>query len=297
MDVRAAQVFVGVAEELSFTRAADRLGVSTPTVSATIRKLENDVGKVLFDRTSRSVELTPAGRALLAPMNSLLHAHSDLVHEVERLRDHDELRVGLFYGLGGSLLRQVGEALAASRTRVSISASVFDWSDPTCGLRSRSCEAAILVGPTSIDARLTRVNLGWQHRLALMPEGSSTGATRGSAQLEDVDAMGWVPVAVGDDVWDAAWRLDDVRGGPPRLNGPVQTSIEGMIDAIRAGVGGTVTIEMFSTLYAPPGIRMIPLDDVPPLPVDLAFRGPPTSQRIAPLVSAVTRLCPPPTWL
>ena len=297
MDVRTAQMFLAVAEELSFTRAAARLEVSTPTVSEAIRKLEGHVQKVLFDRTSRSVELTPAGRALLAPMTALLQAHSELRHEVERLRDHDELTVGLFYGLGGSLLRQVGEALGVAPGRTSLNVRVFDWSDPTCGLRTQECDAAIVVGPTSIDSRLTRVNLGQQQRLALLPEGADPRSGQGTACCEDVDRLGWIPVKVGDDVWDAAWRLDDLRGGPPRLNGPVQTSIEGMIDAIRAGVGGTVTIEMFSELYAPPGIRMLPLRDAPPLPVDLAFRGPATAERIAALVAGATGLCPPATWL
>lgn len=295
MDVRAAHVFVAVAEELSFTRAAARLGVSTPSVSETIRNLEREVQQSLFARTTRSVELTPSGRALLAPATALVEAHSDVSHEIERLREHDELVVGSFYGLGSSLLRQVGEALAAARERTLLTVSVVDWSDPTCGLRTRQSEAAILVGPTSIDARLTRVPLGRQRRMALLPE-DEVPADLDTVCLEDVDRLGWVPVDVGDDVWDAAWRLDDLRGGPPRFNGEVQSSIEGMIAAIRAGDGATVTIELFSELYAPAGVRMVPMRHVPSLPVDLCFRGPRSAQRIARLVDLATRLSPPPSW-
>ncbi|WP_146605355.1 LysR family transcriptional regulator [Jiangella anatolica] len=56
--------FVAVAEELHFGRAADRLHLSTSAVSRHVRLLEDEFGTPLFDRTSRSVRLTPSGRAL-----------------------------------------------------------------------------------------------------------------------------------------------------------------------------------------------------------------------------------------
>lgn len=56
--------FVAVAEELHFGRAADRLHLSASAVSRHVRLLEDEVGAPLFDRTSRSVRLTPSGRSL-----------------------------------------------------------------------------------------------------------------------------------------------------------------------------------------------------------------------------------------
>ncbi|SDU81231.1 LysR family transcriptional regulator [Jiangella alkaliphila] len=56
--------FVAVAEELHFGRAADRLHLSTSAVSRHVRSLEDEFGAPLFDRTSRSVRLTPSGRSL-----------------------------------------------------------------------------------------------------------------------------------------------------------------------------------------------------------------------------------------
>jgi DNA-binding transcriptional LysR family regulator len=57
--------FVHVAEERSFRKAAARLGVTTAAVSKAVRKLEEDVGARLLERTSRQVALTPEGAEFL----------------------------------------------------------------------------------------------------------------------------------------------------------------------------------------------------------------------------------------
>ena len=89
MELRQLATFVAVAEEGSFTRAADRLHVVQSAVSAGVRNLEKELGTTLFDRSTHSVKLTDAGRALLPEARTTLAA-------AQAARDAvDEARGGL----------------------------------------------------------------------------------------------------------------------------------------------------------------------------------------------------------
>lgn len=79
--------FVAVAEQRSFTQAAARLGLAPPTVSQTIRALEERLGVRLLNRTTRSVALTDAGEKLLARMQRALAEVDEALEDVNSLRD------------------------------------------------------------------------------------------------------------------------------------------------------------------------------------------------------------------
>lgn len=74
MELRQLATFVAVAEEGSFTRAADRLHVVQSAVSAGVRNLEKELGSMLFDRSTHTVKLTDSGRALLPGARATLAA-------------------------------------------------------------------------------------------------------------------------------------------------------------------------------------------------------------------------------
>ncbi|WP_329138811.1 LysR substrate-binding domain-containing protein [Streptomyces sp. NBC_01476] len=77
MELRQLEYFVAVAEELNFTRAAERLHVVQSGVSATLKALERELGVPLLDRSSRRVALTDAGAALLPKARAALDAVED----------------------------------------------------------------------------------------------------------------------------------------------------------------------------------------------------------------------------
>lgn len=96
MDLRGLRYFVSVADDLSFSRAADRLQVSQSALSRRIGALEGELRVHLFDRVGRSIALTGAGEELLARSRALLHDAESLRTRAEDLSTGSTgmLRVG-----------------------------------------------------------------------------------------------------------------------------------------------------------------------------------------------------------
>jgi DNA-binding transcriptional LysR family regulator len=86
VELRQLATFVAVAEEGSFTRAGDRLHVVQSAVSAGVRNLEKELGVMLFDRSTHSVKLTDAGRALLPEARATLAAAQAAKDAVDEAR-------------------------------------------------------------------------------------------------------------------------------------------------------------------------------------------------------------------
>ena len=96
MDLRHLRYFLAVADQLSFSRAAQRLNIAQPPLSQQIQRLERELGVILFTRTHRRVELTSAGRAILDCARRAV-AQADQVTQLARQVAHGEagvLRLG-----------------------------------------------------------------------------------------------------------------------------------------------------------------------------------------------------------
>ena len=97
IDLKQLKYFLAVAEEKSFSRAAERLHISQPPLSQQIMKLESALGVRLFARTTRSVELTAAGKALMTDARALLAGMRmtiDTIRQIDR-GEVGRLRVGI----------------------------------------------------------------------------------------------------------------------------------------------------------------------------------------------------------
>nr|WP_239029164.1 LysR substrate-binding domain-containing protein [Pseudonocardia acidicola] len=141
--------FVAVAEERSFTRAAARLFLSQPSLSVQIRKLEQDVGARLFERTGRHVVLTAAGAALLEHAVRALdevERGRHRVGEVTGLRG-GSVSVGVLPSVGAHLLPDVVAAFREAHPGVTVQVVEHDV--------SREFEQMVQSG--ELDVALTRL--------------------------------------------------------------------------------------------------------------------------------------------
>ena len=106
MELRHLRCFVAVAEELSFRGAAEKLGMAQPPLSTQIKHLEEDLRVQLFERTTRTVRLTHAGRVFLEEARNVLAA-STQAEQRARNAQHGlagTLRVGLIAPVAGAWL-------------------------------------------------------------------------------------------------------------------------------------------------------------------------------------------------
>jgi DNA-binding transcriptional LysR family regulator len=151
--LRDLRYFVAVAEELNFTRAAERLHLSQPALSKQIHGLETGLRAQLFTRDRRQVELTRAGTELLAVARRLLGEWDEGMAAVadaaaEQLRT---LRVGTLTSIGRALYPAVVEHFAKREPGWRIELRSFGWGDPTAGLRDQATDAAFLWLPVDAD--------------------------------------------------------------------------------------------------------------------------------------------------
>jgi DNA-binding transcriptional LysR family regulator len=117
VELRHLRYFRAVAEHLHFGRAAESLHIAQPPLSQQIRQLETELGVALLTRTTRSVELTPAGRAYHARVIRILDAVDDAGAQARRISGGTEgqLAIGCVgsatYSLLPRLVRALGESL------------------------------------------------------------------------------------------------------------------------------------------------------------------------------------------
>ena len=152
-DSRLYRFFVVVADELSFTAAAARLRVAQPWLSTRIRQLEADLGLELFNRTTRTVELTDAGRRLLPKARAVIAVAEDFELTARTLAGRSPtLRIGAppylaYVAEGRELMADFERAYPNVRVEMDVG-----WSEWLLGkLLSGDLDAAFLMGSESLD--------------------------------------------------------------------------------------------------------------------------------------------------
>lgn len=148
MESRPLRYFVAVAEELNFARAAERLGISPPPLSRAIRQLETELGVTLFERTTHSVALTPAGTTLLAEARFALDALQAAGRRAQRAAAPEPKLVLAVKADGDAgLLEGILARYASEPTAVPVAVRLCAWHQQPQLLRRGEADAALVHEP------------------------------------------------------------------------------------------------------------------------------------------------------
>jgi DNA-binding transcriptional LysR family regulator len=148
LDSRALELFLAVAESMSFRQAAQSLHISQPPLSRAIRELEERLQTRLFERDTRAVALTAAGRRLLPRAQRILQLLQEAEAEVARHADESALRLGFTSALQPSWFQGLAERITTAKPRWSVQ-TVYDTSPRLVRLmRAHRLDAAFIALPT-----------------------------------------------------------------------------------------------------------------------------------------------------
>ncbi|MFJ6900660.1 LysR family transcriptional regulator [Streptomyces hokutonensis] len=277
MDLRLLRYFVTVVEERHFGRAAARLQMTQPPLSRAIRQLETDLGVVLLDRSSAGVEPTKAGTVLYEEACTLLTQADHVRAVVAAAAGTANLTIGT---LGDSVERAGGgdgtPLAAAFRSRhpgVKVRLVEADLTDPTTGLRAGLVDVAVTRAPfeaNGISSRIIRTE-----PVGVVLRVDDPLADRERLHLSDLDERTWFQFPEGTDpLWRAYWN--GVKLGEPLREGPVVRTVQECIRAVLWN--GTIGIAPLGHVLAPlhheppDGITVVPLIDMPPSHLIVAWR-------------------------
>ena len=152
MNLRQLSIFCAVCEEMSFTRAAKRLYMTQPAVSHVIAGLERETGCVLFDRISRGIHLTGAGRAFYEKAARIVELMGDLERSPGELDFASPLRIGSSITIANVFLPDILHAFSASFA-TPVSVGVDTARHNTERLLANEIDAALIEGAVT-DSRL-----------------------------------------------------------------------------------------------------------------------------------------------
>ncbi len=271
MELRHLHAFHVLAQELNFTRAADRLRITQQTLSAQLQQLESRVGASLFDRTTRVVALTDAGRTLLEHVPSILAAVDRAVVEtLETMAgERGSLTVGLAGVAGLDLTPRTLRDFAEERPMIELSVRNVDFADPSGGLSSRDVDVALLWLPAPED--IEAIPLLDDVRMAVLAADHPLAA-KDEISAAELAEQPFVWIEGMDPVNRDYWTLAEHRGGRPARIGATITGFEDLFAAVRAGQAVSASPSMVVGSLPWPDIAIRPITGLAPTTLAVCHR-------------------------
>jgi len=272
VELRELRIFLLLCDELHFGRTAERLGISQPGVSEAVRVLESRLGVKVFDRTSRRVRLTPAGEALrrdlvpaLAALDRALTETSELSGAVRGL-----LRVGFVMTAEGPALSRFIAAFQARYPACEVRLQEVETFDAYRELRRGDID--VLCNWLAVDEPGLTAGAAFAHYpRALAVAATHRLAGQRTVLVEDLaeEEVALLPPTTPPAVCDLLIPPHTPSGRPIRRTQPVQT-INEILSLVARGLIVHPTSSVVP-IFNRDDVTLIPIDDLPPLPLGLVW--------------------------
>lgn len=276
VELREIRVFLELADQLHFGRAAERLGVTQSRVSQSLRELEAKLGERLLDRTSRRVGLTPAGQRLLAEIDPAYERLAEALRRAARPAGEPQgtLRIALVTGVsGGERLLEIIRAFEAEHPRCSVEVKEMALSDRFEALGRGGVDLMVsrlplrqpdlVVGP--ILTREPRVlGVSADHPLS----GRSEVTLEDIADYQVTDVSGMLP----PELEEAFIPKHAPSGRPLKFRRLEHHELGELITMIALGRIVHPTAPSFADHFAHPSITYVPISGLPMWETALVWR-------------------------
>ncbi|MGL6235596.1 MAG: LysR family transcriptional regulator [Segniliparus sp.] len=260
ISLRVLKYAVTVAEQGSFTAAAEVLYVSQPSLSRQVRQLEEDLGVVLFERNRRGIEPTESGKEFLDTAKGILEGMEDAVNKVKMAEAAGQqvLRVGVNGPSTGRLTARLRARFAKLCPDVEIQPKAVDWGGEAAALREGLVDAAFLWLPADVEGLATTV-VDMTHRSVALPIDHPLCA-KPYVVLQDLRDEPRIWLSRKSRKWVDWWAAYAHGDKPAPAWGPEADSIDEMLEYTGAGRGVFFMPSTIADLCVREDIRWRPLD-------------------------------------
>ncbi|MGW1893943.1 LysR family transcriptional regulator [Streptomyces sp. NPDC002004] len=271
MELRDIEIFLTLAQELHFSRTADRLHITQARVSQSIKKQERQIGGLLFERTSRAVRMTPLGEQLHRELGAGYRQIMDGIAAATAIaRGTHTLTVGTM-GPHSWMLADAVRQLRGRHPTVQVQFREIQPPAPLDLLRTGDVDIAVLWLPVD-EPDLTVGPVVYVSRTMLMTSTTHPYAQRDAIVLEDLADCAFVVGRSQPAFMEKALNPFRTPSGRPIARGPEVSTWQETLATVAAGQAVAAVSAEAADFYAWPSLAFVPIVDAPPCRWALVWR-------------------------
>jgi DNA-binding transcriptional LysR family regulator len=292
MELRHLRYFIAVAEELHFTRAAERLGIKQPPLSQQIRQLGQEMGTRLFRRLTRGVELTESGILLLEKARDILHDVEQTKVSVQSRARGETGRIRLGFGGEPYFNRLIPALVADYRQKypqVGITAASSNTSRLVAQLNNNEIDLAFIRPPVG-DSGGLEIDLVVEEPMLIVVPAAHHLTSKAFVPLAALTDEIWIlhPRSIGPGLYDEIIACCRRAGFSPKTGMEV-SAMSAAVHMVAAGFGISIVPQSLQQIHAA-GIAYLRIrGDGPRATISLARRRNDPSAAVRNFVAMVKR--------